>query len=179
MTRIELNRREFLKGCCATAAVGAAGPALFFSGDANAAVNPYDTVVLIFLRGGMDGLNLVVPTSGNDRVHYEQARPSLNIAATGTFGALPLTLGDGAATPFGLHPSATGLRDIWTEGKLAIVHSCACRHGHAQPLRCAAVSRSRYARATRRRHRLADPRVGHASRRQQRDHNAVARGQQP
>jgi uncharacterized protein (DUF1501 family) len=124
MTRIQLNRREFLKGCCATAAVGAASPALFFSGDANAAVNPYDTVVLICLRGGMDGLNLVVPTSGNDRVHYEQARPSLNIAATGTYGALPLTLAGGTATPFGLHPSATGLRDIWDEGKLAIVHGC-------------------------------------------------------
>lgn len=124
MTRLELDRREFLKGCCATAAVGAAGPALFFSGDAAAAVNPYDTVVLVFLRGGMDGLNLVVPTAGNDRVHYEQARPNLNIAATGTYGALPLTLSGGAATPFGLHPSATGLRDIWEEGRLAIVHSC-------------------------------------------------------
>ena len=45
MTRIELNRRAFLKGCCATAAVGAVGPAMFYAGDAHAAVNPYDTVV--------------------------------------------------------------------------------------------------------------------------------------
>ena len=124
MTRIELDRREFLKGCCATAAAGAAGPALLFSPDADAAVNSYDTFVLIFLRGGIDGLNLVVPTSGNDRTYYEQARPSLQVAASGAYGALPLTLAGGAATPFGLHPSALGLRDVWDAGKLAIVHSC-------------------------------------------------------
>lgn len=124
MPRIELNRREFLKGCCATAAAGAAGPTLLFSSVAEAAANAYDTVVLVFLRGGIDGLNLVVPTSGNDRGYYEQARPNLAIAASGAYGALPLTLAGGAATPFGLHPSATGLRDVWNDGKLAIVHGC-------------------------------------------------------
>ncbi len=124
MTHSRLDRREFLKGCCATAAIGAAGPSLLFSQEAQAAVNSYDTVVLVFLRGGMDGLNLVPPLAGNDRGHYEEARPSLNIAASGAYGALPLTLANGTATGFGLHPSATGLRDIWDAGKLAIVHSC-------------------------------------------------------
>ena len=76
MTRIELDRREFLKGCCAAATVGAAGPALFFSGDANAAANGYDTIVHVFLRGGIDGLNLVFPVSGEDRNHYEESTPA-------------------------------------------------------------------------------------------------------
>jgi uncharacterized protein (DUF1501 family) len=124
MHHLRIDRRHFLKGCCATAAVGAVGPTLMFADEAQAAVNPYDTVVLIFLRGGIDGLNLVPPIAGNDRGFYEEARPNLNIAATGTYGALPLTLAGGAATGFGLHPSATGLRDIWDAGKLAIVHSC-------------------------------------------------------
>jgi uncharacterized protein (DUF1501 family) len=124
MKDLTLNRREFLKGCCATAAVGAAGPALLFSDPAYAAVNPYDTIVHVFLRGGIDGLNLVPPVSGNDRIHYEQARPNLQIAATGTYAALPLTLAGGAASGFGLHPSATGLRDLWNDGRLAIVHGC-------------------------------------------------------
>src|SRR3546814_8580454 len=66
--RLLLDRREFLKGCCATAAVGAvAGPSLLFSDPAHAAANPYDTIVHVFLRGGIDGLNLVPPVSGNDR----------------------------------------------------------------------------------------------------------------
>jgi len=123
--RLVLDRREFLKGCCAVAATGAvAGPSLLFSDPAHAAANPYDTIVHVFLRGGIDGLNLVLPISGNDRTFYEQARPDLSIAASGSYGALPLTLSSGAATGFGLHPSATGLRDIWTDGKLAIVHGC-------------------------------------------------------
>lgn len=124
MTSLTLNRREFLKGCCATAAVGAVGPAMFYSSAAYAAANPYDTIVVVFLRGGIDGLNLVPPVSGNDRGYYEEARPTLNIAASGAYGALPLTLSTGAATGFGLHPSATGLHDIWGVGKLAIVQSC-------------------------------------------------------
>lgn len=124
MFRTPMDRREFLKGCCATAAAGAAGPSLFFSGDASAAANGYDTFVLVFLRGGMDGLNLVVPVSGNDRGHYEAARPDLSIKATGDYAALPLTLSGGGATGFGLHPSATGLAEIWASGKLAIVQAC-------------------------------------------------------
>ncbi len=119
-----LDRREFIKGCGALAAVGAAGPAMLFSREAYAAENPFDTVVVVFLRGGIDGLNLVPPIAGNDRGFYEEARPSLRIPATGEFGALPLTLASGADTGFGLHPSASGLRDLWVLGKLAIVQSC-------------------------------------------------------
>lgn len=125
MNLLNMNRRTFLKGCCATtAATAAAGPALFFSSPAQAGSNPYDTIVHVFLRGGIDGLNLVPPVSGNDRGFYEEARPSLNIAATGTYGALPLTLASGAETGFGLHPSASGLRDVWNAGHLAIVQGC-------------------------------------------------------
>lgn len=119
------SRREFLKGCCATTVMGAGKPLLMFAADAGiAAANPHDTIVHVFLRGGLDGLNLVVPIAGADRVHYEQARPKLAIAATGTYGALPLTLANNAATGFGLHPSASGLRDLWNAQRMAIVHGC-------------------------------------------------------
>lgn len=124
MSDFKLTRREFFKGCCSAAVVGAAGTSMMFADDAFAAANPYDTVVHLFLRGGLDGLNLVVPISGQDRSHYEQARPNLQIAASGTYGALPLTLAGNAATGFDLHPSASGLRDLWNDGRLAIVHAC-------------------------------------------------------
>jgi uncharacterized protein (DUF1501 family) len=124
MNDIHLDRREFLKGCGAAAAIGAVGPTLLFSQDAHAAVNPFDTVVVVFLRGGIDGLNLVPPIDGNDRGFYEEARPSLRIPASGADAALPLTLVDGSATGFGLHPSAIGLHDLWGQGKLAIVQCC-------------------------------------------------------
>lgn len=114
------TRREFLKGCCSAAAIAASGPRLLFA----AAPNAHDTVISLFLRGGIDGLNLVVPTDGADRIHYEQARPSLTIPVSGAYGALPLTLANGQSTHFGLHPAAAGLHEIWTGGKLAIVHAC-------------------------------------------------------
>lgn len=120
----ELTRRRFLQACCTATAVGVAGPSLFFSSAAQAAANNHDTLIHLFLRGGMDGLNLVLPISGNDRTYYEQARPQLAIATSGTYGALPLTLAGGAATGFGLHPSATGLRDLWNAGHMSIVHAC-------------------------------------------------------
>src|SRR5690606_26517235 len=124
MTRIELDRREFLKGCCAAATVGAVGPALFFGNAAHAAVNSYDTVVHMFLRGGIDGLNLVLPISGNDRTHSEQARPRIQVPVGGWNAALRPPLATGSATGFGRHGGATGRRAIWADGKLAIVHCC-------------------------------------------------------
>ena len=124
MSPIALDRREFLKGCCATATVGAVGPSLFFGGAAHAAANSYDTVVHVFLRGGIDGLNLVVPVSGEDRNFYEAARPDIKVPVSGENAALPLTLANGSASGFGLHAAASGLRDIWLEGRLAIVHCC-------------------------------------------------------
>jgi uncharacterized protein (DUF1501 family) len=124
MTNYTLSRREFVKGCCGAAVVGATGATLMFADDAVAAANNHDTVVHLFLRGGIDGLNLVVPTAGVDRTYYEQARGGLAIAATGAYAALPLTLSGGAATGFGLHPSASGLHTLWGDGKLAIVHAC-------------------------------------------------------
>ena len=124
MRDFKLTRREFVKGCGSAAIVSATGGTLMFADPVDAAVNSYDTVVHLFLRGGLDGLNLVVPTGGADRGFYEEARPSLQIATSGAYGALPLLLANGADTGFGLHPSAGGLRDLWNDGKLAIVHAC-------------------------------------------------------
>ena len=124
MSDYTLSRREFVKGCCSVAVVGGVGSTLMYADEAFAAANSYDTVVHLFLRGGMDGLNLVVPIDGVDRTFYEEARPSLKIDASGTYGALPLTLSAGTSTGFGLHPSASGLRDLWNDGKMAIVHAC-------------------------------------------------------
>jgi uncharacterized protein (DUF1501 family) len=117
---IAMKRREFLGACCVGAAAAGA-PRFLLAGPSGA--EPHDTLVYVFLRGGIDGLNLVVPINGNDRSYYEEARPDLSIAATGTYGALPLTLANSTQTGFGFHPSAVGLRDIWTAGKLAIVRS--------------------------------------------------------
>ncbi len=68
-------------------------------------------LVVVFLRGAADGLELVPPI-GDDA--YYRARPLL-----GRRPADALAL-DGL---FGLHPRLAPLRSAWDEGELAIVHA--------------------------------------------------------
>ncbi len=70
-----------------------------------------ECLVVIFLRGGADGLALVPPT-GDDA--YYRARPILGVRAD---RALDL---DGT---FGLNPALAGLKPIYDDGALAIVHA--------------------------------------------------------
>jgi uncharacterized protein (DUF1501 family) len=74
-----------------------------------------ETLVVVFLRGGMDGLNVVLPIAGADRGHYETARPDLKVPVTGAGAALNL---DGQ---FGLHPSMASLYDVYQSNHLSIV----------------------------------------------------------
>lgn len=68
------------------------------------------TLVVVFLRGGADGLSLVAPL-GDDQ--YYKARPRLGIQRQ---DAMAL---DGF---FGLAPQLRDLEPLWKEGELAIIH---------------------------------------------------------
>lgn len=57
-------------------------------------------------------------------MHYEQARPDLRIATSGDYRALPLTLAGGTDTSYGIHPSASGLHELWNSAHMAVVHAC-------------------------------------------------------
>jgi uncharacterized protein (DUF1501 family) len=70
------------------------------------------TLVVVFLRGGADGLALVPPIADD---HYFKARPRLGIRDDKS-----VRLDD----RFGLHPDMRPLASAWTEGDLAIVHAC-------------------------------------------------------
>lgn len=107
-----LSRRGFLG---ASAAVGAASmTSLAFGGGRGGGANR-DTLVVVFLRGGMDGLTAVVPHGDPD---LYTARPTLAVPPPGqTNGALDL---DGF---FGLAPACAPLLPIYRDGDLAIVHA--------------------------------------------------------
>jgi uncharacterized protein (DUF1501 family) len=79
-----------------------------------------NVVVNIFLRGGADGLNIVVPY-GEDA--YHRMRPTLRLLkpddASGTTGDRVLDL-DGF---FGLNPSMADALPLFREGKLSIIHA--------------------------------------------------------
>jgi len=111
----DLTRRGFLVGCSAAIA-GYAGSRFNTMAFADPSENG-EILLVIFLRGGMDGLSAVPIVAGPDRGHYETARPSLAIPTTGANAAIAL---DGQ---FGLHPSAAPLYDLYQDGRLAIVRA--------------------------------------------------------
>ena len=77
--------------------------------------NSRKTLVCIFQRGAVDGLNMVVPHG--DPFYYRE-RPRIAIPRPGaTGGAIDL---DGH---FGLHPSLQALAPLYRDGSLAIVHA--------------------------------------------------------
>ncbi|UXI69761.1 DUF1501 domain-containing protein [Tahibacter amnicola] len=112
-----IHRRDFLKGCCASAIAGAASPNAFGAAFDPAAATD-NTLVVLFLRGGTDGLSLVPPVGGNDRATYEQLRPTLKIPLSGAGAALPLPNTNGL---WGLHPRATALQALYQSNHLAVV----------------------------------------------------------
>jgi uncharacterized protein (DUF1501 family) len=72
-------------------------------------------LVVVFQRGAVDGLNMVVPFGEAD---YYRARPNISIAKPGAAGgAVDL---DGF---FGLHPRMSALKPLWDNKALAIVHA--------------------------------------------------------
>lgn len=78
-------------------------------------VKPKRTVVVVFLRGGADGLNLVTPFGDP---HYARLRPTLALARPG--GAQGVIDLDGF---FGLHPRLAGIADLFRSGHARAAHA--------------------------------------------------------
>lgn len=112
-----LNRRSFLgRGVFGTAAALTAPawlPRISFG--LGAGPSPRDTLVVLFMRGAMDGLTLCVPYG--DAELYNR-RPTLGIRPPGqSNGAIDL---DGF---FGLAPAAAPLLPAYQAGHVAFVHA--------------------------------------------------------
>ncbi|MEJ7616411.1 MAG: DUF1501 domain-containing protein [Pyrinomonadaceae bacterium] len=124
-----INRRYFLKsGGVALAAVGLTGAAPSFLERAALAEtrgrvlgsNRRKTLIAIFQRGAVDGLNAIVPYG--ERAYYD-LRPTIAIAQPGRFDAA-LDL-DGF---FGLHPALASLKPFWDQQQLGIIHAVGSPH---------------------------------------------------
>ncbi len=76
-----------------------------------------DVLVTVFLRGGADGLNIVVP-HGDDA--YHRARPTIGLGTPKKTGSGPLDL-DGF---FGFHPALAPLHPLFHDDTLAAIHAC-------------------------------------------------------
>ena len=117
-----MNRRYFLKsGSIALASVGMSLSAPSFlervvMGSALTG-GKRKTLIAIFQRGAVDGLNMVVPFGESN---YYSARPSIAIPKPASGNAESAINLDGF---FGLHPSMSSFKPLWDSKRLAIVHA--------------------------------------------------------
>ena len=95
-----------------------------------------NTLVVNLLRGGVDGLNVVVPYAEDA---YYRARPTLALArpkdgkANGADRAIDLN------GFFGIHPSLAPLMPLYGDGKIAFVHAIGSKddsHSHFEAMNC-------------------------------------------
>lgn len=145
MTTMNASRRLFLRHAGVMSALGAAGGPLALNlsaiGTASAqTASDYKAIVCIFLFGGNDSVNMVLPTDATSFTNYttlrNQAPDSIALLAPGTAanagaangsparlgGVLPITPTNAQGRTFALHPAMGTLQAMFnTDRRLAIL----------------------------------------------------------
>jgi uncharacterized protein (DUF1501 family) len=111
-----MKRRCFLQHAGALAGAAALGQLGTFAAHA-AGASDYKALVCIFLYGGNDANNMIVPLDTAGYANYAQTRSFLALPQA---QLLPLAVASGAPL-YGLHPALPGLQSLWAAGQLAVV----------------------------------------------------------
>ena len=126
------SRREFLKTSCRALSMAAMATQMRHLGLVNVlaqermddGTNPeggnYKALVCVFLSGGNDSNNMVVPKYQAGYDQYAAARSPFGIAIPQA-NLLSITPPAMNGLEFGLHPSMTDLHALWGQGRLAVV----------------------------------------------------------
>ncbi|MBV8657419.1 MAG: DUF1501 domain-containing protein [Burkholderiales bacterium] len=122
---MNLTRRHFLQ------AAGSAGVLLPLTGISQLAWGAENTdrdlLVIVFQRGGCDGLSLVSPV--NDQGYIDARAPEMRVAASGDKAGLALDSPMDAHIDFRLHPEARALQDLYKGKQLAFIHAVGLPNG--------------------------------------------------
>lgn len=111
-----MKRRSFLTHAGALAGSAALSQLGVFA--AQAAASPdYKALVCIFLYGGNDSNNILVPIDASGYANYAKLRSTIAVPQA---QLLPLSVA-GATPEFGLHPALPGMQALWNSGSLAAV----------------------------------------------------------
>lgn len=117
----KLSRRKFLLQSSAAAAI-ASSPGLAYSQmiGSTAAFDDYRALVCIFLHGGNDSFNMLVPNTTAEYNAYQTSRQNLAIPRELLLPINPVSLTPGSEA-FGLHPSMTSMQNLFESGNAAFV----------------------------------------------------------
>jgi len=120
----DLSRRKFIGSCCS--AVGATGLLstlaqlrLIGAIAADSAPADYKALVCLFLYGGNDSNNLLVPIDTTSYNTYAAARSVLALPQASLLPIAPKTYSDGRS--WGLHPSMPELQTLFKSGQMALM----------------------------------------------------------
>lgn len=115
MIHSRFSRRQWLRKLGGTALIAGLGR---MNALAQGAPPDYKALVCIFLTGGNDGHNTVVPLTQAEFNAYRAARGSIALP-DGNGALLPVETPDG--TPYGLNPGLLPIHPLWAQGKLAVL----------------------------------------------------------
>jgi uncharacterized protein (DUF1501 family) len=117
---MQILRRDFLKGL---GALGAAGvlPGLSAINAYAQSANDYKALVCVFLFGGNDGNNTVVPMQAAEYDVYAAGRGGVGGSGIALAQSSLVPLNDAAGTRFGLHPNLAPLQQVWGNGDLGVL----------------------------------------------------------
>ncbi len=123
MKTFDSSRRVFLRNVGSVSALGLASRLDLISLVANAnaqSANDYKALVCVFMFGGNDGNNTVIPMDTVGYGQYANVRPAssgINLAQASLLPIQPTNVG----TPYGLHPSLPEIQTLFSQNKLAIL----------------------------------------------------------
>ena len=124
---MKTTRREFIARCGSLSAGGLAARLLPLAAAALAArparadaTTDYKALVCVFLYGGIDGNNVLVPNDTAGYASYLRARPSSSGVSLAQADLLPIQPTN-TSGPYGLHPDLTELQPLFAQKRLAFL----------------------------------------------------------
>ena len=114
----KFTRRDFLKtSCCTAAGVAATSFSRFGLMNAYAQGTDYKALVCIFLFGGNDANNMIIPYDKAGYMNYQSLRANLALPQNQLLPIQPKS----QSTPFAFHPNFPQMQTLFNNGQLAAV----------------------------------------------------------
>ena len=128
------SRRQFIRQACC-AAVGStgilstlaqlrvlgavAGDAAASRATAAATPSDYKALVCLYLNGGNDGTNVIIPADNTSYASYAKSRVEVAVSQSQLLPITPRSYNDGRR--YALHPNVPEMQSLFGQGKLAIL----------------------------------------------------------